>query len=101
MGSYQMPPRRNALIPFYVFSIFFMSAPRFVISRFFYTGRASGPARQFRLPQYRFPHPRHTKLAKDVWPIDPAFPAAAAPGRPHMHYCPQQRGTMPVIWVKP
>jgi hypothetical protein len=28
MGSYQMPPRRNALIPFSILS-FFMSAPRF------------------------------------------------------------------------
>jgi hypothetical protein len=25
---------------------------------------------------------------------------AAAPSRPHMHHCPQQRETMPVICVK-
>jgi hypothetical protein len=42
MGSYQMPPRLNALIPFSILSIFFMSAPRLDISCYLPTGRASG-----------------------------------------------------------
>jgi hypothetical protein len=42
MGSYQMPPRRNARIPFSVFSVFLMSAPRLDILCFLSTGRASG-----------------------------------------------------------
>jgi hypothetical protein len=42
MGSYQMPPRRNALIPFSILSVFFMSAPRLDISCYLPTGRVSG-----------------------------------------------------------
>jgi len=41
MGSYQMPPRLNVLIPFSILS-FFMSAPRPDISCCLPTGRASG-----------------------------------------------------------
>ena len=41
MGSYQMPPRRNARISFSIFSIFFMSAPRFGISCSLPIGRVS------------------------------------------------------------
>ena len=47
MGSYQMPPRRNALIPLSILSIFFMSAPHILDrSRFLSTGRASGCRRE-------------------------------------------------------
>jgi len=41
MGSYQMPPRRKALIPFSILSVFFMSAPRLDTSCYLPTGRAS------------------------------------------------------------